>query len=407
MKLLLITQYFWPENFSINEVARTLAMRGVELEVLTGKPNYPDGRLFPGYRLLSLDREDYQGVRVRRVPLIPRGVRRSLRLVVNYLSFIISGALFGPWLLRGFRPEAILVYCPSPLLQAIPALLIARIKKAPVVLYVQDLWPESLEATGYVRNRWVIQGVAWVVKLIYRNVDLILISSRPFEDSIRRLAPTARIAYLPNSVAPALCNPDEGQKPRLPVFDCGFSVVFAGNIGSAQAVKVIVEAAVLLAPYPEIKLVVLGSGSELEWMRRQVRERQLENLHLAGRFPVEAMPYLLSRASALLVTLADQPIFAMTVPNKIQAYMAVGRPIIACLHGEGARLVVEAGAGLAVPAEDARKLADAILELSHMPRKELERFGANGQAYYREHFDHEKLVTELTEHLREAMESKS
>ena len=407
MKLLLITQYFWPESFSINEVAKTLVKRGVELMVMTGKPNYPEGKLFPGYEPLRLDREDYQGIRIRRVPIILRGIRNPVRLALNYLSFIISGTVLGPGVLRDFRPQAILVYCPSPLLQAIPALLIGRLKKAPVTLYVQDIWPESLEATGYVRSRWIIGAVAWVVKLIYRHADLILISSRPFEDSIRRLAPAARIVYLPNSADAALCNPDSGQKPQLPALDSGFSVVFAGNIGAAQAVNVIVDAAALLSAYPGIKLVVLGSGSEFGWMQQQVEERHLDNLHLPGRFPSHSMPYLLSRASALLVTLADRPVFSMTVPNKIQAYMAVGRPIIACLNGEGARLVMEAGAGIAVRAEDPRGLAAAVLRLYRMSAARREQLGLCGQQYYRKHFEHEKLVTEMTTHLQQAIRSKT
>jgi glycosyltransferase involved in cell wall biosynthesis len=407
MRLLLISQYFWPESFSINEVIRALGQRGLEVDVLTGKPNYPEGRLHSGYRILGFDRERYHGATVFRVPVFPRGKKSAFRLALNYLSFIVSGSVFGPWLLRGTRPDVILVYCPSPLLQVLPALLIGWLKRVPVVVYVQDLWPESLEATGYVRNRWIIGTVRRVVRFIYRHTDMILISSRPFADSIRLLAPVSRIIYFPNSVDDSFCNPDAGSKPELPILDSGFSVVFAGNVGTAQAVNVIIEAAALLTAHREIRLVVLGSGSEFEWMHQQIRERQLENLHLAGRFPVEAMPWLLAKASVLLVTLADRPIFAATVPNKIQAYMAVGRPILACLNGEGARIVEEAGAGLTVPAEDAHGLADAILRLYRMSPEERERLGASGQAYYRKNFDHEMLVSDLIGHLQEVRGSKS
>ena len=407
IRLLVVSQYFWPENFRINEVVATLAERGLETTVLTGKPNYPEGTVFPGYRAWGCAEEGYKGAHVLRVPLFPRGKESVLRLALNYLSFIVSGAVFGTWLLRWTKPDAILVYCPSPLLQVLPALLISWLKRAPVVVYVQDLWPESLEATGYVRSRRILGAVGWLVRFIYRHADLILISSRPFADSIRRHAPDARIVYYPNSVDASFCNPDAGLKPELPILDSGFSVVFAGNVGSAQAVKVIVEAAALLTAQREIRFVVLGSGSELEWMHQQVRDRQLDNLHLAGRFPVEAMPWLLAKASVLLVTLADRPIFAATVPNKIQAYLAAGRPIMACMNGEGARLVTEANAGLAAPAEDARGLADAILKLYRMPLEERERLGANGRAYYREHFDHETLVSELIGHLQNVVGGKS
>lgn len=407
MRLLVVSQYFWPESFRINELARSLRQRGVEETVLTGKPNYPEGSIFPGYRASGCSEERYNDVRVLRVPLFPRGKKSAFRLALNYISFIASGSVFGPWLLRRSRPDVIFVYCTSPLLQVLPALLIGWIKRTPVVLWVQDLWPQSLEATGYVRNGWILSAVGWGVRFIYRHADLILISSRPFADSIRRYAPDSRIVYYPNSVDASFCNPEAGLKPELPVLDGGFSVVFAGNVGSAQAVKVIVEAAVLLRAHQEIRLVILGSGSELAWMQQQILERQLGNLHLAGRFPVEAMPWLLAKASALLVTLADRPIFAATVPNKIQAYMAVGRPIIASLNGEGARLVQEADAGLTVSAEDGKGLANAILKLHSMSQKERDNLGANGRRYYYKHFDHERLVSELIEHLTKAIKEKS
>jgi glycosyltransferase involved in cell wall biosynthesis len=218
--------------------------------------------------------------------------------------------------------------------------------------------------------------------------------------------PSAEIIYYPNSVDASFSDPSSSLKLDLPALDDGFCVVFAGNVGSAQAVHVISEAAEQLRDHPNIRLVVLGSGSELEWLRTQIAERGLSNLFLAGRFPVQAMPNLLSRADALLVTLADQQIFAATVPNKIQAYMAVGRPIIAAMNGEGARIVQEANAGIFVPAEDAVALADAILKLHAMPAADRDRLGENGRQYYRQHFDHEQLVDELINYLTKVIKRK-
>ena len=405
MRMLLVSQYFWPETFSINALARSLSDRGVEVTVLTGKPNYPEGKIFTGYAAMGHSEETYGKIRVLRVPLFPRGVKSALRLALNYLSFVFSGFLWGAWMLRGSKPDVVFVYAPSPLLQALPALALARLKGCPMVLWVQDLWPDSLEATGYVRNRLFLSMVRWVVRFIYEHTDLILISSRPFAGSIASLAPKSRIVYYPNSVDSVFRNPDAGLKPSLPALDEGFSVVFAGNVGAAQAMNVIVEAAVRLLGNREIKFVILGSGSQLEWVSEQVRERGLNNLHIAGRFPVDAMPHLLSQASVLLVTLADWPIFAATVPNKIQAYMAVGLPIIACMNGEGARLVTEADAGLAVPAEDSVALADAVLRLHGMSEGQRARLGENSRAYYLEHFDHEKLVAEFIGHMNTLVRS--
>ena len=406
MKVLVVSQYFWPESFRINELVQSLVERDVAVDVLTGKPNYPEGKIYPGYKATGCMRHYWHGANIFRVPLFPRGFRSGARLFLNYLSFIFSGAIVGTWLLRNTKINIIFVYAPSPLLQALPALFIGWIKGIPVVVYVQDLWPESLAATGYVSNPLAIRMVEMLVKLIYRRSDLILVSSRPFKSAIERFSPSAEIVYYPNSVDVSFCDPDTGLKPDVPALDEGFCIVFAGNIGAAQAVHVISEAAELLRDHGDIRLVVLGAGSELEWMRARIAELQLDNLFLAGRFPVEAMPNLLSRADVLLVTLADQQIFAATVPNKIQAYMAVGRPIIASMNGEGARLVQEADAGISVPAEDSAALADAILKLHSMPAADRARLGENGRRYYRQHFNHEQLVDELVNHLSKVMKGK-
>jgi glycosyltransferase involved in cell wall biosynthesis len=396
---LVLSQYFWPEDFRINDIVRSCVSRGLEVEVLTAKPNYPGGKIFDGYRAAGCSREEWAGARVSRVPIIPRGRASGIRLAANYLSFIVSGLLFGPWLLRGRRADVVFVYAPSPLLQTIPALLLGWLKKCPVVLWVQDLWPESLEATGHVRSPVILRFVEGWIRFIYRHTDLILVQSRAFEASVSALAPGKKIIYYPNSVEEIFLRPDAGACPDLPVLNSGFTVLFAGNVGTAQAMEVIVGAAELLRTYADIHFVVVGQGSRWVWLRQQAASRGLANIHLPGRYPVKAMPEMMSRASVLLVTLTDQPIFAMTVPAKIQAYMAVGRPIIACLNGEGARLVGEADAGIAVAAGNERGLAEAVLQLYAMPREQRERLGENGRRYFLEHFEHDKLAGELIRHL--------
>lgn len=406
MHILVLSQYFWPESFRINEVVRSLTERGLTVDVLTAKPNYPDGAVFPPYRAWGWMQERWHGARIFRLPIFPRGKKSGLRLAINYLSFVISGLLLGPWLLRSSRPDVIFVYAPSPLLQALPAVFMGKLRGIPVAIHVQDLWPESINATGYVRNRLVIGMVDQLVGFIYRHADLLLVSSRPFEQAMHRFRLRTPVAYLPNSVDATFCDPESGIKPELPALDEGFTVTFAGNVGSAQAVEVIVKAARILRPNAGIRIVILGSGNMLDWMNEQKDQLGLDNLFLAGRFPTEAMPWLLSKSGALLVTLADQPIFAATVPNKIQAYMAVGRPIIASMNGEGARLVVEAGAGIAVPAEDGEALADAILRIAGLSPQERDVMADNARKYYQSNFNHDQLIRQLIEHLGSLMESK-
>ena len=400
MRILVVSQYFWPESFRINEVVSSLVLRGLDVDVMTGQPNYPEGKIFSGYHATGCGVEIWGGARLHRVPLVPRGQKSSVRLVMNYISFIFCGTILGAWSLRRVKPDVILVYAPSPLLQAIPALFLAHRKQCPLVLWVQDLWPESLNATGYIHSDWILRKVGKVVAFIYQRSNLILISSRSFERSIQNYAPEQSVVYYPNSVDDSFYKQQASPQIDLKLFNIGFTIVFAGNVGIAQSVETIIEAADKLRGLEAIRFIILGSGSRLDWMQTEIKRKNLSNIVLAGRHPSEAMPFLLARAKVLLVTLADKPIFAKTVPNKVQTYLAIGRPIIGCLNGEGAQLILDARVGVVVPAEDAGGLADAVLHLYHLPVNELEAMGANGQRYFREHFDHEMLIDRLIMHFR-------
>ena len=403
MKLLVVSQYFWPENFRINDLVRSLIKKGHTIDILTGKPNYPEGIIYPGYRSWGCQVETWQGMQIYRVPIAARGSRSGIRLVLNYLSFVVSGLLFAPWLLRKKEYDAIFIYAPSPIFQAIPASFLGWLKCCPVALWVQDLWPESAQATSYIRSAWALKFLENLVRFVYRHTDLLLVPSRAFQSPVAALAQGKVIVYHPNSVEAEFYNPPVVTLPDIPGLAGNFSVLFAGNVGVGQAVEVIVDAAEKLRDHPDIHFVVLGKGSRWDWLREQVKMRGLTNLQLAGQYPVETMPGLMRQASVLLVTLANQLIFTATVPNKIQAYMAVGRPIVACLNGEGARLVTEANAGFAVPAEDGTALANAVLKLYAMSAEEREIIGKNGRTYYREHFDHDRLMQQLIDCLHELM----
>ncbi len=399
MNVLLVSQYFWPESFQINPIVARLVKLGHRVEVLTGQPNYPHGHVYPGYKAMRLQRELYAGAVIHRIPLAPRA-SGALRLALNYLSFMLSGSLFGPWMLRKRPFDVIFVYAPSPLLQALPALLIGWMRRRPVVLWVQDLWPESLSATGHVRNRFILWLVEQTVRFIYRRMALVLVQSEAFMEPVRRLAPHTALAYLPNSVDDNFARQDGRVEPSDKTDK--FVVLFAGNLGTAQAVECILAAAEMLRDHADIQLMLVGDGSRRSWLLEEVRRRELGNISLPGRFPVEAMPAMMRQASALLVTLAAQEIFAYTVPSKVQAYMASGRPIIAAINGEGARLIRESGAGLAVPAEDAQALARALLHLRNMPAAERDDMGKAGHAYYKMHFREDMLVDRLLAHLDQA-----
>lgn len=400
MKLLVVSQYFWPEDFIINDLVRKLAAQGHEVVVATGKPNYPDGEVLAGYSAGGIQRERYlDEVDVIRVPIWPRGRGGGFNLAMNYLSFVFSGLLCFPWLLRSRSFDAILVFAPSPIIQAIPAILLKWLKRAHLAVWVQDMWPESLQVTGFVRNRSVLRGVGALVRWIYALSDTLLLQSRAFDEPIARYAAPDKFVYFPNSLDRAgSAVSTEGLAPELlDALGSGFSVVFAGNIGKAQAVETLVETAGLLQGDTDIRLVLVGSGSMFDWAREQKSLRGLKNLELPGRFPAALMPQLFERASALLVSLKSGESLAYTVPSKIQSYLAAGRPIIASLHGEGAKVVTESGAGMVCEPENAHALETCIRRLKALTAIERTAMGQRGRSYFSEHFDMDRQVARLVD----------
>lgn len=400
MRLLIVSQYFWPEPFIINDLVRTLARQGHELVVVTGKPNYPEGKVYDGYQRWGVQREQFtESVEVIRAPLWPRGNGGARNLILNYLSFVFSGLVFFPWLLRKREFDAILVFAPSPITQVVPAILLKWLKKAHLAVWVQDLWPESLAATGFVRHAHVLKAVGCLVRGIYAGCDTLLVQSRAFVEPVARYARREKIIYYPNSIdvqAPDLVV--DGIPPELAgELEQHFSVVFAGNLGTAQAVETLLETAIRLKDDPEVRLVLVGSGSRLAWLQAQKQAHQLDNLLLPGRFPMAVMPQIFDRADALLVSLRDEEIFAQTIPSKIQAYLAAGRPVIASLRGEGARVLMEAGAGRACEPDDPAALAALICTMKGLPVAELQAMGQAGKAYFHEHFEMSSQVTRLVE----------
>lgn len=400
MKILVLSQYFWPETFRITEVVQSLRDAGCDVTVLTGQPNYPDGVVPPGYSAASLRTQIHNGLTIHRVPLVPRGHGSALRLALNYLSFVVSAAVFGPWLLRGCRVDAILVYAPSPILQVIPAVWLRLIKGAKLVTWVQDLWPESLSATGFVRNQKVLGAVSAIVRWIYRRNDLLLVQSQAFIEPMVRMAGHTPVVYHPNPGELAFSKPDTDRVLPLQL-ERGFNVVFAGNLGTVQALDTVLAAAQLLRDEPDVRFVLVGSGSRNEWLQQEARRLGLDNVRIPGRFPPSDMPGILAQASAVLVSLVRDPIMSQTVPSKVQAYLAAGRPIIASLDGEGARVVMEAGAGVACPAEDAQALADAVRQLRDALPEERQQMAESGRLYYEQHFEPKLLARRLVQTLSE------
>lgn len=399
MRILVISQYFWPEPFIINDLVKTLSEHGNEVVVLTGKPNYPDGQIYRGYSQDGVSTEVvYGSVKLHRVPLRPRYSATSRNLALNYLSFIYSGLRYFPKLAKQVKADAIMVFAPSPITSAIPAIFLKWLKKAHLAVWVQDLWPESLAATGHVHNRWVLTLVDWVVKWIYHHTDTLLIQSRAFRIPMEKKTDAGKIVYYPNSMyRPEVIGRSQVSLPKNFIYqlNSSFSIVFAGNLGKAQSLETIIEAAKKLQDLPEIRFFFVGSGSMSDWLAEEQSTHNLNNVVIAGRYPMEAMPEIYAYADVLLVTLSKTEIFSLTVPSKIQAYLAAGKPIIAAIDGEGARVVEEAGAGFTSPAEDVKSLVESIRRAYTMSVEQRMQLGQNGYAYFNKHFEMEAQAKNL------------
>jgi glycosyltransferase involved in cell wall biosynthesis len=398
MKVLVWTQYFWPENFHINQVVAELREQGMDVTVLTGKPNYPDGEIFSGYSALGIQTEHRDGVDIIRLPLRPRGKSSAKGLILNYLSFIASGYVLGPWALRGRAFDVVFVYAPSPLLQALPAIFVSWIKRAPLALWVQDIWPESLQATGFIKSRRVLKFIEYIVRYIYRFSDSILIQSEGFRDSVQRLSnDRAKIKFFPNSAQESvrtneLNSSNAGRVSRY------FSVVFAGNVGIAQSCTTIVDAARILQAHTDIRFFVVGSGSMDKTIASMIHDERLDNIELLGRVSPEEVMGIYAASSVLLLTLRDDPTLAATVPSKFQSYLAAGRPIIASCNGQTVELLANAEAGLSCAAEDPLQLAAAVLEMYGSTPERLEKMGENGRKFFLSQFHLPARVSQLIKH---------
>lgn len=401
MKILIVSQYFYPENFRINDLAADLVQQGHNVTVLTGIPNYPAGHFFAGYGWFRNTEELWQGVRIVRAPLVARGKGGGLRLALNYFSFALFASLRGWWKLgRDF--DAIFVHEVSPITVGIPAITMKKLSGAPILFWVLDLWPESVTAAGSVRQPWILALLARLTRWIYGHCDRVLVQSRGFiRHTLDMGVPQQHIRYFP-SWAEDLYQPHAAADIAAPAWPQGFRLLFAGNIGAAQDFPSILAAAELLKGQAHIHWLIAGDGRILSWVREEVQRRGLQGtVHLLGRHPVEAMPGFFAHADALLVSLKREPIFASTIPGKIQSYMASGRPIVAMLDGEGARIVEEAQAGVSCPAEDPAALAAKVAELAGRSPGALELAGRNARRYYEEHFERRVLFSRLEEWMKE------
>lgn len=390
--VLLVTNHFYPETFRCNDVAFELASRGYNVSVLTGIPDYPQGKFHSGYGVLRKRKETVRGVTIYRSFLFPRGDGSKFRLVLNYLSSFVCMTVRAVTLALTHKYDSVLVHETSPVMVGTPAMIVSRLQRIPMHFWVLDLWPESLRAAGGVNNQSVLNFFGRMTTRYYKYSRKILISSLGFEQSICEKGDFKdKIVYFPNWSDKDM-RPDHRLECEIPE---GFVVMFAGNVGEAQDFESIAKAALMIKD-TEIKFVIVGDGRKMPWIRAFIEEHNLSSsVYLLGRHPVEMMPSFFSKADVLLVSLKNDPIFNLTLPAKVQAYMSVGKPIVAMMNGEGARVIKEANCGFTVPSGEYISLAETIIKASQIGQLALKVMGDNALKYSNANFSYSKCMDNL------------
>jgi colanic acid biosynthesis glycosyl transferase WcaI len=397
MRILCVSQWFEPEpTFKGLVFAKALQAAGHDVEVITGFPNYPDGHIYPNYRIRWLQREVMDGIRVNRVPLYPSHNSSAIDRAVNYLSFAVTSCLYGIFVAR--KADVIYAYHP-PATVSLSAALIGMIRRIPVVVDINDLWPDTLAATGMVRDERLLSVVGRVCLWIYSRAARVVVSTPGYRTRLlERGVPPEKIEVIYN-----WCDESSLRLPHAASDDAfgmkgRFNVVFAGTMGKAQALGAVVRAAKRVeAVDPRVQFLFVGGGTEVENLKALVQELDAQTVRFMPRMPIDKIGRVLMGADVLLVHLKDDPLFEITIPSKIQAYMAIGKPILMAVNGDAAALVRGSGCGVVAAPEDAESIASAALALLRSDGESLRQMGERGRRYYEEHLSLQLGVAHFAE----------
>lgn len=395
--ILVVSQYFYPETFRINDMSQEWVKRGYEVTVVTGIPNYPMGKTYKGYGLTKKRHEFWNGIEIYRIPLIPRG-SSSIGMMANYASFMISGIFAGK--LKRIKADLVFSFEVSPMTQVLAGISFAKRLKVPHYLYVQDLWPENVITVTGITNQIIIKPIQKMVDYIYKNSDEIFATSPSFVDAIcnrKHAVPQNKVHYWPQ-YAEEFYRPIDKMvaKKEAEVYgipnDNSFKIIFTGNIGTAQGLQILPKTAKELKGR-NIKFVMVGDGRYLEELNCKIAEEKLEEMFIMiPRQSAEIIPVLLSACDAAFISFANEELWTKTIPAKLQSYLACGMPIVASAKGETERIIKEAECGVCASIGDSKALAEAIEEIIEGRHTEM---GAFARSYFEEHFDKERLMDEM------------
>lgn len=382
MKILLLTQWFDPEpTFKGLAFAKELKRQGHEVQVLTGFPNYPGGKIYDGYKLKLYQREEIDGISILRVALYPNHDSSALKRIFNYISFSFMAMLFGIFATK--KADVIYAYHP-PLTVGVAAIFIKLFRRMPIVYDIQDMWPDTLKATGMLNNNKILNLIGLVCKLVYKFVDHIVVLCPGFKQLlIERGVPKEKISVIYNWCdEQGLTQAKPAKLEYQQLMQNKFNIIFAGNMGKAQALDIILEVAKNLQDFPDIQFVFVGGGTETERLKQRSSIEGIPNAIFIPRMSMAEVGGVLELSNLLLVHLKKDPLFEITVPSKTQAYMAMGKPILMAVAGDAAELVQKAQCGCIAISEDAASIQQAILEIYQLPTSEQQKMGINARNFY-------------------------
>lgn len=393
--ILVYSQYFYPEQFRINDICLELVNRGFKVSVVTGVPNYPEGKFYNGYSWRENRNEVWNGINIYRMPIFSRGKSKA-RLILNYLSFVVSSKLLDRYLPKDI--DAIFTYEVSPMTQALPAIWYAKKLNIPSYLYVMDLWPENVVAVTKIKNKIIIDAIGRMVDYIYKNTTTILASSERFVDAIvNRNVPEKKILYWPQYAEDLYEIKEKDNQEVISEYFDEMTFVFAGNVGEAQGLGILPEAAKhLMEIHIKVKFVIIGNGRYMSQLLDLIKKLGVsEYFYFIPRQPATDIPYYLAKFDVALITLNSSEIYDMTIPAKTQSLMACGKPLLVAANGEVQEIVRNSASGLYGDAGDVEKLVSNIIKFYEMTEKDLERLSKNSKKYYDTNFDKKQLMDKL------------
>ena len=394
--ILVVSQYFYPEQFRINDICQEWVKRGFKVTVITGIPNYPEGKYYEGYGILKKRKETWNGIDIIRIPLIPRG-KSKIGLVCNYLSFPVSGFILN--LLSNIKADYVFNFETSPMTQTLIAVWYAQKHKVPCYLYVQDLWPEAVETVTGIHNPFIIKPLDTMVRYIYNHCDKIFCTSPSFvRDICKRGVDKKKVYYWPQ-YAEEFYRPAEKHSVPEIEDDDSFKIIFTGNIGYAQGLDTIPKAAkILKSKGANVKFYIVGDGRYKQELIKEISYAGVEDMVLLiGRHPAKRIPEFLACCDVAYVSFMNDSLFSKTIPAKVQSYMACGMPVLAASEGETNRIVQKADCGLCSRIGDEVSLAENVEKMMSMEIAELERMGKNAREFCNRYFSKKVLMDQMDE----------